>query len=119
MTKITFILREFLTWQALLDIALIAVGLLFFHLPSIIRMTVAAFDGAALPPAAKPDDDIDPFAALREFEYKGPTLGDGGGTPGKGPGGVPTAAGTTPTEYKASIAAADQSAANGGQPGSE
>ncbi len=31
MTKITFILREFLTWQALLDIALIAVGLFFLY----------------------------------------------------------------------------------------
>ncbi len=31
MTKITFILREFLTWQAILDITLIAVGLFFLY----------------------------------------------------------------------------------------
>ena len=96
---------------AVLFHALIAVGLLFFHLPAIIRATVAAFDPTALQPP-KVEEDIDPFAALRDFEYKGPTLGDGGGTPGKGPGGVPTAAGTTPTEYKASITTADKSAAD-------
>ena len=72
---------------------------------------IAAFDSAALPPPPK-TDDVDPFAALRDFEYSGPTLGGGGGTPGKGPGGIPTAAGTTPTEYKANIAAADQNAAD-------
>ena len=72
---------------------------------------IASFDSAALPPASKVDD-VDPFAALRDFEYSGPTLGGGGGTPGKGPGGIPTAAGTTPTEYKANIAAADQNAAD-------
>ena len=31
MTKITFILREFLTWQAALDITLIAIGLFFLY----------------------------------------------------------------------------------------
>ncbi len=31
MTKIPFILREFLTWQAILDIALIAAGLFFLY----------------------------------------------------------------------------------------
>ena len=72
---------------------------------------IAAFDSAALPPPAK-EDDVDPFAALRDFDYSGPTLGGGGGTPGKGPGGIPTAAGTTPTEYKASITAADKNAAD-------
>ena len=72
---------------------------------------MAAFDSAALPPPAKVDD-VDPFAALRDFDYSGPTLGGGGGTPGKGPGGIPTAAGTTPTEYKASITAADKTAAD-------
>ena len=67
---------------------------------------VAQFTGN-VPPPLQEKDDVDPFAALREFEYNGPTLGGGGGTPGKGPGGIPTAAGTTPTEYKPSIAAAD------------
>jgi len=73
--------------------------------------TIAAiFGGTPLPPPA--EDDFDPNAALREFEYNGKTLGGGGGTPGKGPGGVPTAAGTTPTEYKASITAVDKTVAD-------
>lgn len=73
---------------------------------------IAEFGTDALPPPVAEDTEIDPFAALRDFEYSGPTLGGGGGTPGKGPGGIPTAAGTTPTEYKASIAAVDASAAD-------
>ena len=72
---------------------------------------IAAFDSAALPPPVK-DVDVDPFAALRDFDYNGPTLGAGGGTPSKGPGGLKTAAGTTPTEYRASITAKDKSAAD-------
>ena len=72
---------------------------------------IAAFESGALPPPSKVDD-VDPFAALRDFDYNGPTLGAGGGTPGKGPGGLKTAAGTTPTEYKASLTAADKSAAD-------
>jgi len=73
--------------------------------------TIAAiFGGNALPPPQ--EDDVDPDAAFREFAYNGPTLGGGGGTPGKGPGGVPTAAGTTPTEYKASITAVDKTVAD-------
>ncbi len=71
---------------------------------------IAQFSGAAPPPLK--EDDVDPFAAMREFEYNGPTLGGGGGTPGKGPGGVPTAAGTTPTEYKASISSVEKNAAD-------
>jgi hypothetical protein len=71
----------------------------------------AYFDGAPVAPI-EAKDEMDPFAPLRDFEYNGPTLGDGKGTPGKGPGGVPTAAGTTPTEYKASITPMDSSAAD-------
>ena len=66
---------------------------------------IAAFDSAALPPPVK-DIDADPFAALRDFDYNGPTLGGNGA-------GVKTAAGTTPTEYKTKIAAAtDKNAAD-------
>ena len=67
------------------------------HLPKV----VATFEGASLPPAK--EQEPDPFAAYRDFDYRGPTLGGGGGTPGKGPGGTPTAAGTTPAEHKAGI----------------
>ena len=65
---------------------------------------IAAFDSATLPPPVK-DIDADPFAALRDFDYNGPTLGGNGA-------GVKTAAGTTPTEYKAKITSADKSAAD-------
>lgn len=75
---------------------------------AILPKIIATFDGTALPPAR--EEEPDPFAAFRDFDYSGPTLGGGGGTPGKGPGGIPTAAGTTPTEYHASIAAPDQAA---------
>ena len=63
---------------------------------------IAAFDSAALPPPVK-DIDTDPFAALRDFDYSGPTLGGGN---------LKTAAGKTPNEYKANITAADKSAAD-------
>ena len=113
--SVAWLLRQTLLVQyfaiAVLFHSLIAVGLLFFHLPSVIRATIAVFDPGSLPPPARVDD-VDPFAALRDFDYRGPTLGDGGGTPGKGPGGIPTAAGTTPTEYKASIVTSEKSAAD-------
>jgi hypothetical protein len=57
-------------------------------------------DNPTPPPAGVEPDDT---AAYRDFKYDGPTLGEGGGTPGKGPGGIPTAAGNTPSEYKAVI----------------
>ena len=41
------------------------------------------------------EKEVDQFAALRDFDYSGPTVGGGGGTPGKGPGGIPIAAGRT------------------------
>jgi hypothetical protein len=65
---------------------------------------VASFDAAPLPqplPVQKASDD--PNAVYRDFEYKGPTLGGGGGTPGKGAGGIPTAGGGTPESYPAHI----------------
>jgi hypothetical protein len=66
---------------------------------------VATFEGASLPP--QKEEEPDPFAAYRDFDYTGPTVGGGGGTSGKGPGGIPTAAVTTPAEYKASILQSD------------
>ncbi len=68
---------------------------------AVLPKIVAQFQGASLPPP--PEQEPDPFAAYRDFDYNGPTTGGGGGTSGKGPGGIPTAAGTTPQEYKASI----------------
>jgi hypothetical protein len=86
--------------------AMVHVGLLFvlasIRIAVAIPTIVAAFSADNAPPP-KPPEDVDPFAAFRDFEYNGPTLGGGGGTPGKGPGGIPTAAGTTPTEYRASV----------------
>lgn len=55
------------------------------------------------PSQTEPDD---PYAVYRDFEYTGPNLGGGGGSPGKGPGGVPTAAGGTPEQYSALVMAA-------------
>ena len=65
-------------------------------------MIQSVFNPSAVPPPkdAEPDDPLTP---LRDYDYKGKETGDGGGTPGIGPGGIPTAAGNTPTEYKASI----------------
>src|SRR5579859_4885073 len=64
---------------------------------------VASFDAAPLPPPAAEKESDDPNAVYRDFEYKGPTLGGGGGTPGKGAGGIPTAGGGTPESYPAHI----------------
>lgn len=94
---------------------LLHVGVLFvlgtIKIVAAIPAVMAQFTGNVPPPPPQ-NDDIDPFAALRDFDYSGPTLGGGGGTPGKGPGGIPTAAGTTPSEYKASITAVDNSSAD-------
>lgn len=65
---------------------------------------VASFDAAPLPPPPREEKaSDDPNAVYHDFEYKGPTLGGGGGTPGKGPGGIPTAGGGTPESYPAHI----------------
>jgi hypothetical protein len=66
---------------------------------AVLPKIVAVFDAAPLPP---PQEEPDPYAVYRDFEYSGPTLGGGGGAGGKGPGGIPTA-GSTPEEYKAHI----------------
>jgi len=99
-------------WMRYLVIALIFHGALLFGLATVkiavaIPTIIATFTSDAPPPPTRVIDDIDPFAALRDFDYSGPTLGGGGGTPGKGPGGIPTAAGTTPTEYTASVLTKD------------
>jgi hypothetical protein len=80
----------------LLSLAMIKIAV---ELPTII----ATFTGGPPPDKNFKEEPDDPFAAYREWSYNGPTLGGGGGTPGKGPGGIPTAAGTTPTEYKAAV----------------
>jgi hypothetical protein len=56
------------------------------------------------PPLTGPVDDVDPFAAFRDFDYKGPTLGDGAGTPGRGPGGIPAAIMTAEGGGESSVA---------------
>jgi hypothetical protein len=71
------------------------------HVPKI----VATFEGAPLRPQR--EEEPDPFAAYRDFDYTGPTVGGGGGTSGKGPGGIPTASAMKPPEYKASILQSD------------
>ena len=104
-------------WMRYLVIALLLHAAMLFVLATIkiavaLPTIVATFTGDAPPPPTKVIDDIDPFAAIRDFDYNGPTLGGGGGTPGKGPGGIPTAAGTTPTEYNASVLSKDAAAAD-------
>jgi len=64
---------------------------------------VASFDAGVLPPPVADKDAQGPNAATRDFDYNGPTLGAGGGTTGKGPGGVPTAGGGTPESYQAHL----------------
>ena len=92
----TRLMRYFII-ALLLHVALLAV-LGSIKIVAILPKVVASFEGAPLP-AKEPDD---PNAVYRNFEYKGPTVGGGGGTPGKGAGGVPTAGGT-PETYKAHI----------------
>ena len=79
-----------------LIIAILFHVLILFVLGSIKIVTVlpkiiASFDFVTPPPMPK-HEEMDPFAALRDFSYSGPTLGGGGGTSGKGAGGIPTAA---------------------------
>ncbi len=91
---------------ALLFHVLILLVLGSVKIVTILPKIAASFDGAPLPPTK--ESEPDPFAAYRDFDYRGPTLGGSSGTPGKGPGGIPTAASTTPSEYKASITAPDK-----------
>ena len=63
---------------------------------AIVPKIVAAFNPPPLPPSLE-DQPEDAFAAYRDFDYNGPTMGEGGGLGGKGPGGAPTAAGENRT----------------------
>src|SRR5580765_670465 len=63
-------------------------------------LVIARFEDFPLPPST--EEPADSRAAYREFDYNGPSLGEGGGV-GKGPGGVSTAGGGTPESYQASI----------------
>ena len=92
----TRFLRYFII-ALLLHVALIAV-LGSIKIVAILPKMTASFEGAPLPSADKEPDD--PNAVYRDFEYRGPTLGGGGGTPGKGAGGIPTAGGV-PETYQA------------------
>ena len=89
-----------------LIVAILFHVLILFVLGSIKIVTVlpkiiASFDFAAPPPVQK-HEEMDPFAALRDFSYRGPTLGGGGGTSEKGAGGIPTAAGLKDANIPAS-----------------
>jgi hypothetical protein len=97
----THIVRYFVI-ALLLHVALLAI-LGSIRIVTILPKIVASFDAVPLPPAASDKEPDDPNAVYRDFEYKGRTLGGGGGTPGKGPGGVPTAGGGTPESYQAHI----------------
>jgi hypothetical protein len=99
--SLTTIMR-YLVIAILVHAGLIAV-LATIKIAAEIPKIIAAFDPDSASPPPPSEAEPDPTAAFRDFEYNGPTLGGGGGTPGKGPGGIPTAAGNTPTEYKAAI----------------
>ena len=64
---------------------------------------VAAFDAGVLPPSAADKDVQGQTAAFHDFDYNGPTLGAGGGTSERVPGGVPTAGGGTTESYQAHL----------------
>src|SRR6266404_2186189 len=96
----TRLMRYFII-ALLLHVALLAV-LGSIKIVAILPKVNASFEGAPLPPPTPNKEPDDPNAAYRNFDYKGPTVGGGGGTPGKGAGGVPTA-GSTPGTYEAHI----------------
>jgi len=94
-------LMRYFVIALLVHVALLAVLGSIKMVASLPKVT-ASFEGAPLPSPSGDREPDDPNAVYRDFEYKGPTLGGGGGTPGKGAGGVPTA-GSTPETYKAHI----------------
>ena len=96
----TRLMRYFII-ALLLHVALLAV-LESIKIVAILPKVVASFEGTPLPPPPADKEPNDPNAVYRDFEYKGPTAGGGGGTPGKGAGGLPMAGGT-PAAYKAHI----------------
>jgi hypothetical protein len=62
---------------------------------------VASFSADILPPSTTPDKDTqNPKVTHSDLDYAGPTLGEGGGTTGKGPGGIPTAGGGSAESYQ-------------------
>ena len=96
----TRLMRYFII-ALLLHVALLAI-LGSIKIVAILPKVVASFEGTPLPPPPADKEPNDPSAVYRDFEYKGLTTGGGGGTPGKGAGGIPTAGGT-PEPYKAHI----------------
>ncbi len=96
----TRLMRYFII-ALLLHVALLAI-LGSIKIVAILPKVVASFEGTPLPPPPADKEPDDPNAVYRDFEYKGATVGGGGGTPGKGAGGVPTAGGT-PETYEAHI----------------
>ena len=95
-------IRRYFVIALLLHVGLLA-GLGSIKIAAVAPKLVASFEAAPLPQPLVVKESDDPNAVYRDFEYKGPTLGTGGGTPGKGPGGIPTAAGATPESYQAHI----------------
>ncbi len=90
---LTVIMRYFVI-AVLFHVALLVV-LASIKIVAIVPAIVASFTDTPLPPPANLNDvPEDPFAAYRDYDYKGPDLGAGGGTGQKGPGGTPTAGNT-------------------------
>src|ERR1017187_7360959 len=85
----------------MLHVALLAI-LGSIKIVAFLPKVVASFEGTPLRPPTTDKEPYDPNAVYRDFEYKGPTAGGGGGTPGKAAGGIPTA-GSTPKSYQAHI----------------
>lgn len=107
---------KFLTWLAantrLLYAFLVA---LLIHVTLIVAFAwikigtnrpriVASFDAGVLPPPATDKAASSQNAAPRDFDHNGPTLGEGGGTTGKGPGGIRTAGGGMAEAYQEHLA---------------
>jgi len=90
--SLTTLMRYFVI-ALLLHVAFVVV-LGSIKIVAVVPVIVAKFQGTPLPPPVDETLPDDPFAAYRDFDYDGPTLGGGGGLGGKGPGGVPTASGT-------------------------
>jgi hypothetical protein len=96
-------LTRYFVIALLLHAGLLAV-LVLIKVVSVNPYRSASFDAVPLPPALPEKKPDDPNAAYRNFDYKGPTLGGGGGgTPGNGPGGVPTAGAGLSEPYPAQI----------------
>lgn len=97
----TRIMRYFVI-ALLLHAGLLAV-LVLIKVVSIQPYRSASFEAVSPPPPLREKQPEDPNAVYRDFDYKGPNLGGGGGTPGKGPGGVPLAGAGLSEPYQAHI----------------